>query len=112
MTPEVYGFEYSQKMVYECARRAPIFNRRHQVNMEWVVHTINFFKYHMLRSEEHTLYGVYSALDDASRPKPWKQQLKPGLRELNGLWKGTYGRLSECDESGYCSHSVNSVLVA
>ena len=92
-TEDVYSFEVSQKAVYESAKVAPIFHGFNdlQVNMEWVLHALNFFRYHMMRECENTLYVPFHDLSGLQKPLAWKTRLQDGSHKLGGDWMGTYG---------------------
>jgi hypothetical protein len=92
-TEDVYSFEVSQKAVYESAKVAPIFHGFNdlQVNMEWVLHALNFFRYHMMRESENTLYVPFHDLSGLQKPLAWKRKLQDGSHKLGGDWMGTYG---------------------
>ncbi|KAI7279515.1 hypothetical protein KC345_g5323 [Hortaea werneckii] len=86
------GFPDSQEVVYGTAAEHPIFGGCNglDINMEWVVHHLNFWKYHMVRSEENTLYHAFKNLDPNETPRFWDQQLKLGGSKLGKYWKGSY----------------------
>jgi hypothetical protein len=85
----LYCFPDSQLSVYS---NDDIFQGcyRLDINMEWVLHHINFWKYHMTRREEHTLFEAYEELAKDERPRFWSKQLKNGGGELGKNWKGSY----------------------
>ena len=59
--------------------------------MELVLQHINFWKYHMVREVENTLFYAFSELDDGDRPRWWSEPLKKGgSRKLGKHWKGSY----------------------
>ncbi len=89
-----WGFPDSQKAVYESVRKEPIFVGPHktEVNMQWVAHAVNFFKYHVTREDEGTLFPGYEELREAGMGiKPWRKKLKRGVQTLGKRWRGTYG---------------------
>ncbi|RMZ12380.1 hypothetical protein D0860_02986 [Hortaea werneckii] len=86
------GFPDSQQVVYGTAATDPIFGGCNglDINMEWVVHHLNFWKYHMVRSEENTLYRAFKSLSPNETPRFWDHQLKLGGSKLGKHWKGSY----------------------
>ena len=89
------GFEYSQKAVYEHPAKQPLFRGQNysKVNIELIMHTVNFFKHHMMNPDAQTLYELYHELEDHERPQPWNSRLQqcPGVAKLGRYWKGSYG---------------------
>jgi len=91
---DVWQFNITQKLAYESPVAAPIFKglNNDQVNISWVLHVINFFRYHCLRSVESTLHVPYAALEASQRPVFWKQPIDNDAKPFLGqVWKGTYG---------------------
>lgn len=88
-----YSFAYSQMAVYGHPIKFPMFldKQMRVVNIKYLLHIANFFKYHMTRREESTLYCDVSALEDEEKPMAWKEKLKGGVRELGKHWMGSYG---------------------
>ncbi|KXT13764.1 hypothetical protein AC579_6592 [Pseudocercospora musae] len=94
---QVWGFPESQQMAYATATERPIFKGCNglDVDIEWCLHQINFWKYHMLRAEECTLYEAYTELDVAERPHFWSSELtNNGNATIGKSWKGAYGFLT------------------
>lgn len=89
---EVFGFPDSQRVVYGNAIEQQMFGgfSGREVNMEWVLHSLNFWKYHLMREDEGTLYYAFNALDHSDRPRYWSQQLSNGAATLGQHWKGSY----------------------
>lgn len=92
-----YAFPDSQRSVYGLKEAYPIFGGVNglDINMEWALHQINFWKYHMMRKEECTLHPAYEALEDFERPHFWIEQLRQESaqttgRKLGKHWKGSY----------------------
>lgn len=89
---EVFSFDISQKAAYESARKAPIFHgfNKLEVNLEWVLHVLNFFRNHMML-EDGSLRGAFSDLSELEKPSAWKAKLTDGVNPLGRYWRGTYG---------------------
>lgn len=89
-----YSFAHSQQAVYGTPNKFPIFTDTHMrnVNIEYLLHIANFFKYHITRSEEHTLFTDFCALDGDERPIPWTERLESGVKEFGKHWMGSYGK--------------------
>jgi hypothetical protein len=80
-TPEIHAFDFprSQQAAYSGPRQKPIFRGRGalEIDMLWVLHQINFWKYHMVREEECTLYRAFAVLDERERPQLWNRATSP-----------------------------------
>jgi len=98
LTPQdVWQFDATQKQVYQSPEAAPIFKgvNNDRVNVPWVLHVLNFFRYHCLRPVESTLHHPYAALPASQRPVFWKQPINNDVKPFLGkVWKGTYGESS------------------
>lgn len=91
----VFGYPQSQLLAYAAAKDEPIFTGFNQgiVNMRWVLHLANFFRYHMLNSDEHSsLFEALNGLSNEQKPRGWAQQPGREPAKLERHWKGTYGR--------------------
>ncbi len=94
---DVWQFGATQKLVYQSPAAAPIFKgvNNEQVNVLWVLHVINFFRYHCLRPVESTLHRPYATLEASQRPVFWKHPIDNDAKPFLGkVWKGTYGQSS------------------
>jgi len=91
---KTWGFPDSQQAAYSSVASMPMFVgfNKLQVNLVWVLHIMNFFKYHITSSSEHTLFEQFAMLESWEKPQEWKSQLKGGTYTLGKFWKGTYGR--------------------
>lgn len=88
------GFQDSQCAVYSHPRKVPligdvIFN----VNTQFLMHLVNFFRQHLTQASEHTLYELFRELGDHEKPRAWDSKLYngPGVKKLGRYWKGTFG---------------------
>ncbi|KAJ9647878.1 hypothetical protein H2199_001654 [Coniosporium tulheliwenetii] len=92
---EILQFPTSQKMAYESMCNYPIFTGtdKQKVNVEYVLHIMNFFRYHMVREHENTLFEPMETLWPLERPHPWNRKLKDGSYKLGIHWRGTYAYL-------------------
>ncbi len=90
---QTFSFPYSQKAVYGHPKDFPIVLDKHMrvINIEYLLHIANFFKYHMIRIEESTLYYDVLALEDEEKPIAWREKLEDGVRQLGRHWMGSYG---------------------
>lgn len=91
-----YGFPASQQVAYSHPDAHPLFldSCKKKVNIPFLLHISNFFKYHMTREEEATLFHHFRELEDYEKPKVWQGRLEQGTRKLNKSWKGSYGTFS------------------
>ncbi|KAF1956167.1 hypothetical protein CC80DRAFT_472857 [Byssothecium circinans] len=91
----VVAIEESQQAVYAPTNLAPIFvgPKKNEVNMEWVLHCLNFFRYYMMNPDASALYDNLAEEALSQRPTPWEGPLKSGSYPLGNCWKGTYAYL-------------------
>lgn len=84
------GFPCSQVSAYSPALEQQIFvgSCGNTVNMEWVLHQINFWKYHFTREEESALYTDLVGLEKDEFPQLWESQLsQDGSFSVGNKWK-------------------------
>lgn len=97
MESPTLGFPWSQQAVYGHPDDFPMFKDRNKskINIEFLLHTANFFKFHMTKKEAHTLYTLFHGLEDHQKPRAWDARLHkgPGVKKLGKHWKGSYGKL-------------------
>lgn len=71
-----------------------------EANIPWALHAVNFFRNHLLKEEEHTLYDAYRDLNDTMEginlPQFWKRRLTNDAVPLGKHWKGSYGTFQPC----------------
>ncbi|KAL5120293.1 hypothetical protein ACEQ8H_001851 [Pleosporales sp. CAS-2024a] len=91
----VFAVEESQRMVYLATNAAPLYSGLGltQVNMEWMLHCLHFFRHHMMDEEVATLHTAMSDLSPMQKPSPWQEPLRKGSYTLGTHWKGTYAFL-------------------
>ncbi|KAK5007161.1 hypothetical protein LTR28_005618 [Elasticomyces elasticus] len=91
-----YAFPTSQRFAYGSANDHPVFVgfNAQEINVEWVLHVANFFRYHLVTPAESTLYPFYELLDAMQKPKAWQRELKNGEVKLGKVWKGCYAFLN------------------
>ena len=89
------AFPESQLAVYSHPDNYPIFldASKSTINAEFLLHTANFFKYHMTRVDECTLYIPFVRLEWVEKPRGWQSSLGQGMMKLGKSWKGSYGKL-------------------
>lgn len=88
-----YSFPDSQYAVYSTPSVNAIFHGTHglDINMEFILHNINFWKYHMIREVEGTLFYPFQDLEPDERPRWWSPQpMQGGPQKLGKHWKGSY----------------------
>jgi hypothetical protein len=91
-----YGFADSQHMVYADAKQRPIFTGqdRNFIDMEYILHIMNFFRYHLTRDDESViLKDAYDSLDCLEKPSAWDYKLEQHDDFMEADWAGTYGKL-------------------
>jgi hypothetical protein len=80
----------SQEVVYRSQIFEPIFNevRIDELNIFWLLHVVNHFKFHLKQRREGILEHVYRALAKDSLPRAWTGILKNETTKLGKKWKG------------------------
>ena len=93
LSPSAFGFPHSQKAIYSHPRSNPIFKGQNhdRVNINLLMHTLDFFKYHLTFSRAQTLYRSFSGLNQQKRPRCWNARIRHGLQSLGSRWYGTWG---------------------
>lgn len=89
----VLDFSTSQHRVYASSRLEPVTLTigEDNINMEWLLHLTNFFKEHIMRRANGTLYNAFSELPDLARPRGWQMTLTGGTHAIGKFWKGSCG---------------------
>ena len=93
MGPQIADFAGSQFMAYSGAKEYPIFYGCNgtDVNFDWCLHQLNFWRNHLLREDEASLNSVYKNLEDHERPQYWHTLLQNNDSDYIGKkWKGSY----------------------
>lgn len=91
------NFDNSQRQVYATNEEQPIFKGvyKGEVNVRWLLHVINFFKYHVKALEEGILAHAYKMLKSNSPdqlPQPWVGRIRAQTQPLGAHWKGAHGK--------------------
>lgn len=90
----ILGFQDSQREVYLFKSIWDKTSSIMEFDPEWLLHQVNFWRYHMLREDEVTLCHAYCDLDSSEFPKFWQKQLRnDGVPEIGRRWKGSYAYL-------------------
>lgn len=85
----------SQAQVYCIPSEQPLFagDWKSEINIRWLLHTVNFFKHHLKAEEGEGLLGyTYGELQPDQLPQPWLGHIKPGTQELGSHWKGVQSK--------------------
>ncbi|MCJ1436286.1 hypothetical protein MMC27_005664 [Xylographa pallens] len=64
-----------------------------KLNLDNLLHIVNFFKYHITSYDEHSLHAGFHTLPDDEKPKAWDSPVKAGLQKLGTHWKGCSAHL-------------------
>ncbi|KAK5675128.1 hypothetical protein LTS10_012202 [Elasticomyces elasticus] len=90
-----FSFPFSQEVVYGTGSQHQIFTGANGLDISppWLLHHINFWKFHMMRHAECTLAAPFADLPPASRPRFWDTQLTQSNGTLGKNWKGSYAYL-------------------
>jgi hypothetical protein len=91
----VFAVEESQRVVYMATNTAPMYKgpMQMEVNMEWILHCLHFFRHHMMNQDTATLYDAMGELSTRQKPSAWQEPLRKGSYALSSHWKGTYSFL-------------------
>lgn len=98
--PEIwFAIDDAQRAVYAATNEAPLYlgPKKDILNVQWVLHCLNFFRYYMTVPEASDLHEAIQELDKSQRPSPWDGPLKSGTYALGNHWKGTYAFLQHKD---------------
>ncbi|KAF2088704.1 hypothetical protein K490DRAFT_38547, partial [Saccharata proteae CBS 121410] len=118
-----FSFESSQRAAYASPFKEPIFHgfNKQTVNMKWILHVMNFFKYHITEEDNATLSQPFWDLGNEQYPTLWQGPLQNGPSKPGRYWKGTYayiereevtllrnnGRPSANDNKVFVDHNVD-----
>ena len=93
---KISHFDISQYQAYERSSEQPMFvgKFKQDINPRWLLHVVNFFKYHLKAGGEGLLEHAYSDLDSNQYPQPWAGLIQPGVLPLGSHWKGAYSMLT------------------
>lgn len=92
----VKHFDASQYQVYSSPSTQPIFldKWKQSVNTRWLLHVVNFFKYHFKTRGEGLLAHDYIELDADQYPQPWVGKIENDTQPLGTHWKGAYSKMT------------------
>lgn len=92
---DVFAIEELQRTVYLPTSAARIYKGPNltDVNMEWLLHCMDFFRYHMMNEEAETLFQSVNALAMTQKPSAWREPFRQGAYPLSKNWMGTYSFL-------------------
>jgi hypothetical protein len=81
----------SQEVVYRSQVLEPIFRgkRKDRLNIYWLLHVVNHFKFHLKQRMEGILEHIYRGFSKKDLPRAWTGPLKNETIELGRKWKGT-----------------------
>jgi hypothetical protein len=98
--PSVWGVEEAQQAVYAPTNQAPIFQgpQKDDINMEWLLHCMNFFRNYMTSETMGTMCSNIQDLPVGDKPSVWRTPLKEGCSPLGKHWKGTFAFLKSNEE--------------
>ncbi|TVY28683.1 hypothetical protein LHYA1_G002430 [Lachnellula hyalina] len=89
----VTHFDVSQMHAYSTAKAQPIFVGKvlQDINVRWLLHTINFFKFHFKSSRgEGIIANDYALLEPDQYVQPWVGLIEAGTQPLGRFWKGAH----------------------
>jgi len=88
----VYQFPICRQFAYAPTSETITFGAL-QINMEWLLGVVSFWKYHLTIPLECTLHRTFASLSADYKPKAWKRKLRNGAQRLGRYWNGVYGLL-------------------
>jgi hypothetical protein len=86
-------FDISQREAYVDHKKQPVFvgGWKQDINVRWLLHTVNFFKLHLKASSgEGLLAQHYDELERGQLPQPWLGRIKGGTQPIGSHWKSAY----------------------
>lgn len=91
---KVGHFDISQYFVYCTAKVQPIFTGlyKQELNIRWLLHAANFFKFHLKSQGEGLLAHEYQLLEKDEYPQFWEGHIKGGTQPLAQHWKGVHSK--------------------
>ncbi|CZT48204.1 uncharacterized protein RSE6_08870 [Rhynchosporium secalis] len=94
---KVGHFDISQYQAYATAKVQPAFTGlfKQSVNIRWLLHIVNFFKFHLKSGGEGLLAHEYDRLEPDQFPQFWKGHIKGGTQPLARHWKGVHTFMEE-----------------
>ncbi|OAL50663.1 hypothetical protein IQ07DRAFT_643897 [Pyrenochaeta sp. DS3sAY3a] len=92
---KVFALDEAQYAVYRSAVNEPMFYDDHQVNTNWLLQCMNFFRHYLLGADK--LCTTFDELPAYQKPSPWTERLRDLQYSipLSKHWKGTWARLSD-----------------
>lgn len=91
---DIRGFALSQHTVYTRPDEMFLFiDKKWTLNLSYLLHVANFFKYHMKSDHEDTLNHLILDLANSEKPAAWDQKLTTGpqVAPLGASWMGSFG---------------------
>ncbi|KAK0102995.1 hypothetical protein ONS96_005608 [Cadophora gregata f. sp. sojae] len=94
---KVGHFDISQYQAYSTAKVQPVFKGlyKQQVNIRWLLHVVNFFKFHLKSEGEGLLAHEYRLLENDEFPQFWSGHIKGGTQPLARHWKSAHMYMEE-----------------
>ncbi|KAG4429859.1 hypothetical protein IFR05_014659 [Cadophora sp. M221] len=94
---KVGHFDISQYQAYSTAKLQPVFTGLYKqvVNIRWLLHVVNFFKFHLKSKGEGLLVHEYKTLARDEFPQFWTGHIKGGTQPLARHWKGVHMYMEE-----------------
>lgn len=91
----VSHFDMSQRAAYADHQKQPVFvgGWKQDINVRWLLHTVNFFKLHLKASNgEGLLAQQYEELERDQLPQPWLGRIKEGTQPIGSHWKSAHSK--------------------
>ncbi|KAI9674683.1 MAG: hypothetical protein M1817_001586 [Caeruleum heppii] len=92
----MFPFQDAQKAAYSYIEPSPLLQGRRKdlVNLEYLVKMADYWKTHITRSQEFTLYHYFADLEELERPQMWEGRLQDVPPFMGKHWLGTYSSLA------------------
>ncbi|KAK7606833.1 hypothetical protein BKA81DRAFT_382050 [Phyllosticta paracitricarpa] len=105
------NFSDSQKVVYSNDGSMTMWrNNTLELNLEWLLHMLNFFKFHMV-GDDNTLRDPMLDLEREQRPQFWTGLLTSAPKKLGRRWMGTYAYLDRDEMAQLRGNNADNILL-
>jgi hypothetical protein len=95
LSTTIFGNADSEIQAYATAKAQPIFVGKvlQDINVRWLLHTVNFFKFHFKTGRgEGIIADDYASFERDQYLQPWVGLIKAGTQPLGRFWKGAHSK--------------------
>jgi hypothetical protein len=94
----VTGFLTSQSVAYATVKSRPIILGGIDIDLDWALHQVNFWRHHLLDHGESSLFLEYEELHTSRRPRFWTEQLQSKRKpDVGKFWKSSFANVAYVD---------------